>query len=345
MNMAINHLRLTEHLRGNADACINILEDLGYQNISHLYSKNELRFSREEGTNPTSMKLSLETLKFVCFSTNEYGNLYTLVMKNKDFSFPKALNYVAEFLGLSRKSLTQKIKLPFSGFYKGLMKEITEPEYAMETYDDSILDEYKDKYNLMFYKDGIDFDTQREFNVGFDIETLRITVPEYTLDGRLCGIMGRLNDSNCDKHERWIPIIPCSRSLTLYGYHKNYAEIQKKSLVVIGESEKFVQQLHSMGCNIGLALCGCDISSIQAKYIKSLMTNRIILALDEGLEEEQIRMQAEKLITCNAMFKNKVGYILDKENNYIPKNSKGSPSDFGKKVFSELCKSHVVWIN
>lgn len=343
--MAINHLRLTEHLRGNADACINILEDLGYQNISHLYSKNELRFSREEGTNPTSMKLSLETLKFVCFSTNEYGNLYTLVMKNKDMSFPKALNYVAEFLGLSRKSLTQKIKLPFSGFYKGLMKEITEPEYSMETYDESILDDYKDKYNMMFYKDGIDFDTQREFNVGFDIETLRITVPEYTLDGRLCGIMGRLNDSNCDKHERWIPIIPCSRSLTLYGYHKNYAEIQRKGLVVIGESEKFVQQLHSMGCNIGLALCGCDISSIQAKYIKSLMTNRIILALDEGLEEEQIRMQAEKLITCNAMFKNKVGYILDKENSYIPKNSKGSPSDFGRKVFSELCKSHVVWIN
>lgn len=343
--MAINHLKLTEHLIDNADACIEILEDLGYQNISHLQSQKELRFSREEGTNPTAMRLSLKTLKFVCFSTNEYGNIYTLVMKNKDMNFPKALNYVAEFLGLSRKSLSQKIKYPFSGFYKGLIKELNEPEYAMEIYDESILDEFQNIYNLMFFRDGIDFQTQKEFGVGFDLETLRITVPEYTLDGKLCGIMGRLNDSKCDKDERWLPIIPCSRSLTLYGYHKNYAEIQKKSLVVIGESEKFVQQLYSMGCYIGLALCGCDISAVQAKYIKGLMTNRIILALDEGLEEEKIKAQAEKLITCNAMFKNKVGYIFDRENVLIPKGSKGSPSDYGKEVFSELCKSHVVWLN
>jgi len=266
-------------------------------------------------------------------------------MKNKNMNFPQALNYVAEFLGLSKKTLNTKIKYPFSGFYKGLMKEITEPEYSMQTYDESILEEYADKYNLMFFKDGINFDTQKEFNVGFDLETLRITVPEYTLDGKLCGIMGRLNDSNCDKHERWIPIIPCSRSLTLYGYHKNYAEIQRRGLVVVGESEKFVQQLHSMGCKVGLSLCGCDISDVQAKYIKSLMTNRIILALDEGLEEEKIRMQAEKLIVNNAMFQNKVGYIYDKENVIIPKGSKGSPSDYGKEAFLELCKSHVVWIN
>ena len=291
------------------------------------------------------MRLSLESLKFVCFSTNEYGNIYTLVMKNKNLEFPQALNYIAKFLGLSKSELNTKIKYPFSGFYKGLMKEISEPENTMKTFDESILDEYSNKYNLMFLNDGINFTTQKEFNIGYDVETDRITIPEYTLDGKLCGIMGRLNDSKCDKHERWLPIIPCSRSLTLYGYHKNYAEIQKRSLVIIGESEKFVQQLHSMNCNIGLALCGCDISAVQAKYIKSLMTNRVILALDEGLEEEQIRMQAEKLIVNNKMFKNKVGYIYDRENELIPKGSKGSPSDFGKEIFLELCKSYVVWIN
>ena len=290
------------------------------------------------------MRLSLETLRFVCFSTNEYGNIYTLVMKSKDLSFSKALDYVAESLGLSKKSLTRRIKYPFSGFYKGLMKEITEPEYSMQTYDESILDEYKDKFNLMFLNDGIDFITQREFNIGFDMNTFRITVPEYTLDGRLCGIMGRLNDSKCDQHERWMPIIPCSRSLTLYGYHKNYETIQEKRLVVIGESEKFVQQLHSMGCNIGLALCGCDISSVQAKYIKGLMTDRVVLAFDEGLSEEQIRAQAEKLVVNNAMFKNKVGYIFDRDNTIIPKGSKGSPSDYGKTAFSDLCKSKVTWL-
>ena len=214
----------------------------------------------------------------------------------------------------------------------------------MQTYDTSILDEYAGKYNLMFFRDGISFQTQEYFNVGFDIETLRITVPEYTLDGKLCGIMGRLNDSKCSKDERWLPIIPCSRSLTLYGYHHDYETIQQKNIVVIGESEKFVQQLHSMGSGIGLATCGCDVSDVQAKHIKSLMTNKIILAYDEGLEEDQIRLQAEKLILNNAVFKNKVGYVFDKDNEILPKGSKASPSDMGKEAFTELIQRHVIWL-
>ena len=251
---------------------------MDYTQITYRNQKNELRFSREDGHNPTAMRLKLDTLKFDGFSINAHGNLYSLVMKTKHLSFPKALKYIAETLGLEKSQFSQKIRYPFGGFYKGLMREIREPEYSMTTYDDSILNDYIGKYNLMFFKDGINFQTQQFFNVGFDIETLRITVPEYTLDGRLCGIMGRLNDSRCPKDERWLPIIPCSRSLTLYGYHHNYETIQQKNIVVVGESEKFVQQLHSMGSYVGLATCGCDVSEIQAKHLKALMTSKIILA-------------------------------------------------------------------
>ena len=188
---------------------------MDYTQITYRSKQNELRFSREDGHNPTAMRLKLDTLKFDGFSINEHGNLYSLVMKTKKLSFPKALRYVAETLGLEKSQFSQKIRYPFGGFYKGLMKEIQEPEYSMTTYDESILDEYANKFNLMFFKDGINFQTQKHFNVGFDLESLRITVPEYTLDGKLCGIMGRLNDSRCSKDERWLPIIPCSRSLTL----------------------------------------------------------------------------------------------------------------------------------
>lgn len=317
---------------------------MDYTQITYRSKQNELRFSREDGHNPTAMRLKLDTLKFDGFSINEHGNLYSLVMKTKKLSFPKALRYVAETLGLEKSQFSQKIRYPFGGFYKGLMKEIQEPEYSMTTYDESILDEYANKFNLMFFKDGINFQTQKHFNVGFDLESLRITVPEYTLDGKLCGIMGRLNDSKCSKDERWLPIIPCSRSLTLYGYHHNYETIQQKNIVVIGESEKFVQQLHSMGSGIGLATCGCDVSDVQAKHIKSLMTNKIILAYDEGLDEDQIRLQAEKLILNNAVFKNKVGYVFDKDNEILPKGSKASPSDMGKEAFTELIQRHVIWL-
>ena len=85
-------------------------------------------------------------------------------------------------------------------------------------------------------------------------------------------------------------------------------------------------------------------SDVQAKHIKSLMTNKIILAYDEGLDEDQIRLQAEKLILNNAVFKNKVGYVFDKDNEILPKGSKASPSDLGKGAFTELIKNYVVWL-
>ena len=327
------------------DDCVALLESMGYTDINYRQGKNELRFSREDGHNPTAMRLKLDTLKFDGFSISVHGNIYTLVMMTRDCSFPEALSYVAKELGLDKSQLSKKIRYPFSGFYKGLMREIQEPEFSMQTYDESILEEYAGKFNLMFFRDGIDFQTQEHFNIGFDLESLRITVPEYTLDGKLCGIMGRLNDTKCPHDERWLPLIPCSRPYTLYGYHRNYDMIQQKNIVVIGESEKFVMQLHSMGCRIGLATCGCDVSDVQAKHLKALMTKKIILAYDEGLEEEKVREQAEKLRLNNAVFHNQVGYIFDKNNVILPKGSKASPSDFGSEAFAELVKHHVVWLN
>ena len=107
--------------------------------------------------------------------------------------------------------------------------------------------------------------------------------------------------------------------LTLYGYHTNYGNIQNKNLCIIGESEKFTQQLDSFGCYLGLASCGCHLSDTQAKYIKGLLVDKTILAYDEGLEEEYIREEAKKLKVNNTIFNNKVGYVYDRENIIIPK--------------------------
>ena len=265
-------------------------------------------------------------------------------MNKKCLNFPQSLEYIADLLGLEKSSFNKAVKTPFGGFYKKLIREIQEPEMSMKIYDESILQEYCGKFNTMFFKDGISYKTQEKFNVGYDICTNRITVPEYTFDGKLCGIMGRSIDSNCVKEERWLPIIPCSRSLTLYGFHMNYECIQRKNLCVIGESEKFSQQLDSIGSNVGLGSCGCHLSDTQVKYIKGLLVSKNILAYDEGLEEEYIREEAKKLKIDNAVFHNSVGYIWDAEHQVIPKGSKGSPSDYGKDGYLYLMKNCIKWI-
>jgi len=74
------------------------------------------------------------------------------------------------------------------------------------------------------------------------------------------------------------------------------------------------------------------------------MIPKIILAYDEGLEEEYIREEAKKLIINNPVFHNSVGYVWDKDNAIIPKGSKGSSSDFGKEGFAYLMKHCVRWL-
>lgn len=336
-------MRVNEALSADEDIVREILEELGFTQLTFDACKRTFRFAREEGRNPTSMVLNLDTLSFHCFSTGNKGNLYTLIMQRKDMNFPNALKWAADYAGLDKEEYDIDIQLPFGGFFQGLVKEISEPEFSMKTYDESKLDEYKGFYNTMFLKDGISFESQEKFDIGYDALSNRVTIPIYSLDNKLIGIMGRYN-GKCEKEERWLPIIPCSRSLTIYGFNENYQSIEEKGMAIIGESEKFVMQADSFGCHIALATSGCHISDTQAKHIKSMFLPKIILAYDEGLSEEDIIAEAEKLKMDNQIYKNQVGYIYDREHKYLPEGSKASPSDLGKEVFSKLVKECVVWL-
>ena len=336
-------MRVNEALSADEDVVREILEELGFTQLTFDACKRTFRFAREEGRNPTSMVLNLDTLSFHCFSTGNKGNLYTLIMQRKDMNFPTALKWAADFAGLDKEEYDIDIQLPFGGFFQGLVKEISEPEFSMKTYDESELDEYKGFYNTMFLKDGISFESQKKFNIGYDALSNRVTIPIYSLDNKLIGIMGRYN-GKCAHEERWLPIIPCSRSLTIYGFNENYQSIQEKGMTVIFESEKSVMQCHSFGCNIALATSGCHISDTQAKHIKSMFLPKIILAYDEGLSQEDIIAEAEKLKMNNQIYKNQVGYIYDREHKYLPEGSKASPSDLGKEVFAKLVKECVIWL-
>lgn len=339
----MNVMRVSEALSADEDVVREILEELGFTQLTFDACRRTFRFAREEGRNPTSMVLNLDTLSFHCFSTNSKGNLYTLIMQRKDMNFPSALKWAADYVGLDKEEYDINIQLPFGGFFQGLVKEISEPEFSMKTYDESELDEYKGFYNTIFLKDGISFESQEKFDIGYDALSNRVTIPIYSLDNKLIGIMGRYN-GKCEKEERWLPIIPCSRSLTIYGFNENYRSIEEKGMTVIFESEKSVMQCHSFGCNIALATSGCHISDTQAKHIKSMFIPKIILAYDEGLSEEDIIAEAEKLKMDNQIYKNQVGYIYDREHKYLPEGSKSSPSDLGKEVFSKLVKECVVWL-
>lgn len=338
----VSVIKLNEILYGNIDSIIRLLERLDVADIS--IKHNEIRFAYEEGKNPSACVVNPDTLTYCSFSRAETGTIYTLIMNKRNLSFPQSLHWVANVLGLEQRSLTNNIKLPFGGFYKELSSPPVNYGEDNKILDEALLTPYANKYNQMFFKDGISYLTQEKFNVGLDISSNRITIPEYDLQGNLIGIMGRLNVVNCEDKDRWLPIIPCHRGSSLYGFHINYQDIIKKQICLIGESEKFVMQLDTMRLNCGLATCGNNISKLQEKAIKMLKVPTIILAYDEGLDEEHIRKQALKLKSDNMLYENRVGYIYDRDNIILPKDSKCSPADLGKDNLHRLMKECVVWV-
>lgn len=337
----MNLLKINEELRRDENLIYKLIESLGYEDIRDC--GDNFRVKNLDGDSANAIAF-YKTGYFVNFTRGIRGDAFAFVMYAKQCNFVTAMNYIVDTLGLNKDELNQDIVYPFGGFYRKLTREVNEPEANMTTYDESILGEYYGMYNELFFKDGISYCTQAKYNVGYDVWSNRITIPEYTFDGKLCGIMGRLNDSKCKHEERWLPLIPCSRNLTLFGYHRNYNHIQKKSMAVVFESEKSTMQMNTFGSRIALSSCGCHLSNTQVRYLKALMVDRIIIAYDEGLEEEYIRNEAEKLKMNNHLIQNRVGYVYDKDNDVLPKGSKASPSDLGKDAFVELMKKKVVWL-
>lgn len=198
---------------------------------------------------------------------------------------------------------------------------------------------------MKFIADGISIDTQRKFKIGLDVLSQRITCPWWSFDCRLVGITGRYNgDYEEDNTLKWFPVIPHPKSQTLYGYTENYQHLQGCEELYIGESEKFVLQLDTMEIYTGLALGGNSIHTPQIIHIINLNPKRLYFCYDEGLDEEIILAQIEKVKTMIKFFDIKIGFIIDRKNLIIPKDSKMSPTDLGKENFIELKNNFVEWV-
>lgn len=328
-------ISIKNQLYGETDKLIELLEHLNFSNISFKLNNNYIHFGKDIDSSPVGCILYIHTLKYEIYSLGENGDIFTLVQNKLNISFLESIRYVENKLKLNPN---YKVKLPFNGLFEEIeyAKTIHLPKFI--NYNMSVLENYKSIPNYHFIRDGIDYETQVKFNIGYDYYTNRITIPHFDINGNLIGIMGRHDDKNVDKEYRFRPIINFEKSNNVYGLYQNYQKIMQKDTILIGESEKFVMQLASMDINIGVAVCKCNISYFQELIIKSLNVKNIILCFDEGINEEVLKIQCEKLKSDDLFYKNNVGYIFDKENKILEKDSKNSPSDLGFTKFKELMK-------
>lgn len=252
-------------------------------------------------------------------------------MDERNCSFPEALEWLAKIV----KYKEVPIHYPFGGFYHALNSHKSYEE-NLTAYSESLLPS-SGALPRLWFRDGVDYQTQERFGITIDFESNRIIIPVRGYDNKLIGAKGRYN-GDCPMDERWSMYLPYPKSLVLYGWNENSEEIVKKQCVYIVEAEKSVCQAASWGINQMLAIGGHDISETQAQRIKSLGVD-VIIAFDEGVDEACLIKSCKQVKIQNLFWRNRVGYI-----DMSGEPFKSSPTDYGLDNFLRL-KERTVYLD
>lgn len=250
-------------------------------------------------------------------------------MDERNCSFPEALEWLAKIV----KYKEVPIHYPFGGFYHALSPHKSYEE-NLSTYSESLLPP-SGALPRLWFRDGVDYQTQERFGITIDFESNRVVIPIHGYDNKLVGAKGRYN-GDCPLDERWSMYLPYPKSLVLYGWNENSEEIVKKQCMYIVEAEKSVCQAASWGMNLMLGIGGHDISETQAQRIKSLGVD-VIIAYDEGVDKSCLIKSCKQVEIRNQFWRNRVGYI-----DMTGEPFKSSPTDYGLDNFLRL-KEKIIW--
>ena len=224
-------------------------------------------------------------------------------------------------------------------------EDSTEVEYKTKIRNINILNYYIPLCNDIFKNDGIDYLTQKEFNIGYDDFSNRITIPIFNELGNLIGVKGRRFDfSECCNSEldqcseKYIYLERCNKSHILYGLNMTYNDIIRCGRVYVGESEKFVMQLWSHGIYNTVAIGSHKISKYQLVLLQRLGVE-ICICFDKDIPYKSPNNDGDDIYTECSKFESwaDIYYMIDKLNIL---EEKESPSD-NIKNFKKLEKECI----
>lgn len=326
---------LKKQLLENPENICILLEEFDFAHIT--LKRNEIRFARNSDGGPNiRIRLNDEYLNVTDYVNSIHTDIISYIIKEKHTDFRSVLSAIKRILNLSDDWRPQSRHLIFGGVYEHI---IHRTDSSPKTYDESILDEYLKVPNERFQRDNISLEAQMKFGIGYDVGTDRITIPIRDQHGSLMGIKGRRNYETDNKEDpKYLYLVPCQMSKTLFGYSTNYSSMYGGTVMVF-ESEKSVLQCASYGYHNAVALGSNSLSEYQAKMILSLNPQKVIFMLDSDLPLENTKRNIDMLRSVAIMRDLQINYFDWTECLELP--AKASPSDEGKEVFEYILAENI----
>lgn len=322
-----------------------ILMKLGCQNISTEQKGDLYTASLPEGTNTRSVQVrNNEFLNSHIRSKGVKGDIYTLVSyiefgaitdEERKQSLYEAKSWLLEQLGYFYLSDIKPTKKKWNSWLHDVRKkrknkinlDDLEPN---RTLDKSILKQYHMYPIKEWIDEGLLYETQKEFKVGFDLYSERIIFPVYNNNGNLIGIKGRYIGKGLETldKQKYLYLYKLNKSIELFNFHKALPCIEEKKEVYIVEGAKTTMFAWQYGYKNFVSIEGDHLTSIQIRLLKSLGIDiTYIFAWDKDKDVDFIK---EQLVN---MGKRKTYFIYDKDNLL---KEKDSITDRGHEIFKKL---------
>ena len=296
---------LKEHILEN-NFIPTILEELG---CHHIRKKDGyFQCANPDGDNVTAVcvyeNTNLTTINYtrdISNGKNIHTDLISLVEFYKNETFPYAVKWICDVLDIDYYSNLDE-DLPKSLQLTKMLVEMqsvdteSETEKPLKPISEKILSYFKPYVNDMFNEDGVSYETQAEFEIGYDEFTNRITIPIRDDLGNLVGVKARYFYRQVPEDEqKFMYIEKCARSQILYGLYKTINFIKRAQRVFVTEAEKGVQQLYDKGYFESVATGGSKISKSQIDKLTRLCVP-IIFVFDKDITKEELDDIASRFI-------------------------------------------------
>ena len=344
---------IKQHLKDNPNLIVDILENIGCNKVKiHNGSKPRISCTRPDGDNSGAISIKLNDslsssvyTRSSEFENYEYNDFYSLIQYLLDCDFDKAMQFICKtcninYTSYSKNTLKSNKKSGSFAFLKRFKRNKSKENNIEETNENILSEKYLDRFIRgsckLFYDDGINDNTQSKFGICYDVLDNRVVIPIRNEDGKLLSFKGRLNNDNWKIYDipKYFYYYPYIGERHLFGYYENYFYIIDADEIYIGESEKFVLQLDSMGINNALAVCKKRISPIQLTLLLKL-GKPVVLMFDNDVTLHEILNECAK-------FKGLIPvYYCKDENNLLGK--KDSPTDKGLNTFLKIRDNKIKY--
>ena len=315
---------LKEHILEN-NFIPTILEELG---CHHIRKKDGyFQCANPDGDNVTAVcvyeNTNLTTINYtrdISNGKNIHTDLISLVEFYKNETFPYAVKWICDVLDIDYYSNLDE-DLPKSLQLTKMLVEMqsvdteSETEKPLKPISEKILSYFKPYVNDMFNEDGVSYETQAEFEIGYDEFTNRITIPIRDDLGNLVGVKARYFYRQVPEDEqKFMYIEKCARSQILYGLYKTINFIQRSQRVFVTEAEKGVQQLYDKGYFEAVATGGSKTSKSQIDKLTRLCVP-IIFVFDKDITKEELDDIASRFIDGTEVYAliDTIGILNEKE--------------------------------